>query len=515
MHVLLYTLALAGDTWTPIRSGVDYLHRTTSEPQDIFAVRVDLNVPNVGLHASADLDGVERRVNTSTFAQNTNVLVAINADWSDGGTPVGLAMSDGSLWHSHIPDNTVGGQWGYFACTATKTCTITAELPLDQAWWFSQPYMPPYRYFQAVGANGNLMLVDGVPQAGCYDSAKNPRSAICLEPNGTTLWLLAIDGRSSRAAGMTCDEVRSLMLDLGCWNGAMLDGGGSTTLVVEGDVKNNPSDGSLRTVSNHLGIVYSDSIDARCGVSNGRWCDGTVISACQGGRYLGNGDCAFYGAGCEEDGDWAYCVDYRCPNAQGNNAVCLDGSRFASCSDGQYSEGDCGVFGLACGTDAGGTSCMDPRCEAGPHSAFCTDAGLYATCTDGSYAEGDCAVYGRVCWEGTGAASCVEAACTAGPDSQLCTDAEVYEVCTGGSYVATDCAALGQRCELGVGCVEKVSEGDSEEEEKEEEEENGGQTPGTPRPLAGLGGCSHTGSLGVLGPLLGALSLRRRRAVRP
>ncbi|HND29975.1 MAG TPA: phosphodiester glycosidase family protein [Myxococcota bacterium] len=511
MPLLLSTLALAGDTWTPIRSGVDYLHRTTSEPQDIFAVRVDLTVPNVGLHASADSDGVERHVNTSTFAQNTNVLVAINADWSDGGTPVGLAMSDGSLWHSHIPDDTVGGQWGYFACTATKDCTITAERPLDYAWWFSQPYLPPYRYFQAVGANGNLMVVDGVPQAGCYDSIKNPRSAICLEANGTTLWLLAIDGRSGQAAGMTCDEVRSLMLELGCWNGAMLDGGGSTTLVIEGDVKNNPSDGSLRTVSNHLGIVYSDSIDSRCGVSNGRWCDGTVISACQGGRFIGTGDCAYYGAGCEEDGDWAYCVDYRCPQAQGNNAVCLDGSRFAACSDGQYSEGDCGVFGLACGSDAGGVGCMDPRCEAGPHSAFCTDAGLYATCTDGSYAEGDCAAYGRVCWEGSGTASCVEAACSSGPDSQTCTDAGVYEVCAGGSYTATDCSAAGQRCEPGVGCVEAGTGGDSEEEE---EEKTNGQTPGTPRSLGGLG-CSSPGVEGGTGLLLGVLALRRRNRARP
>jgi hypothetical protein len=45
MLLLSYTLALAGDTWTPIRNGVDYLHRTTAEPQDIYAVRIDLTVP--------------------------------------------------------------------------------------------------------------------------------------------------------------------------------------------------------------------------------------------------------------------------------------------------------------------------------------------------------------------------------------------------------------------------------------------------------------------------------------
>ncbi len=401
----LLDAAHAGDTWTPLRTGVDYLHRTTSEPQDIYAVRVDLTVPNVGLHASADASGTERGTNTRTFAESADVLVAINADWSDGSTPVGLAISDGWQWHSHIPDDTLGGTWGYFACTATKDCTIGAELPLDQAWWFTTPTIAPYRYFQAVGANGQLLITDGVALTGCYDSAHNPRSAICLEADGTTLWLVVADGRSGSADGLTCDGTRDLLLGLGCWNAAMLDGGGSSTLVVDGDVKNNPSDGSLRTVANHLGIVYSDTLDGRCTVNNGRWCDGTVISACQGGRYLGSGDCAAYGATCEEDGDYAYCVDYRCPGGSGTGATCLDATRFGACTDGVYGEGDCGAFGLTCGTDASGSACQDPRCAAGPNSGFCLDGERYASCTGGIYgAEVDCAASGLVC---DAAAGCV------------------------------------------------------------------------------------------------------------
>lgn len=469
---LLLPFAQASDSWTTVRPGVDVLHRTSSGPQNIYAARVDLTQPNVGLHASSDTPGVEKRVTASTFARNADALVAINGDWGDGNNPVGMAISDGRLWHSHITDDTLGGTWGFFACTATKDCTLSAERPLNEAWWFGSPTLSPYRYFQSVGANGNLLLVDGVSQSGCYDSARNPRSAVCLEADNTTLWLVVVDGRSSRSVGMTCDETRDLMQDLGCHSAVMLDGGGSSTLVVEGSVVNSPSDGSARVVTNHMGVLYADTLDARCEVSSGRWCDGTVIATCQGGRYLGSGDCAAYGAGCEEDGDYAYCVDYRCPDGSGSGASCLDRTRVASCNDGQYSEGDCGVFGLECGSDDSGTSCMDGRCEAGPNSGFCTGE-LHGSCADGAYSEQDCAALGLVCDAREG---CVEEL----PDSEVGDD----------SAVADDSAP------------ERDSEADGE------------GPPGAAVPVQELGACGCASGAGPGWWLLGVLVLMGRRRSR-
>jgi hypothetical protein len=205
--------------------------------------------------------------------------------------------------------------------------------------------------------------------------------------------LFVVDGRRDGAAGMTCAEIRDLMLEFGCQDGAMLDGGGSSTLVVEDIVKNQPSDGSLRTVSNHLGIIYSDAVDPRCDVANGRFCNGTVISTCQGGRFQGSGDCGAFGAGCEEDADYAYCVHPFCPGGRGQGAECTGATTLRQCRDGFLPEtdADCGAFGLVCGADAAGAACMEARCQAGPNSPFCAGPALAAACAAGVYAETPCA----------------------------------------------------------------------------------------------------------------------------
>lgn len=354
MLLLLLQFSLAGDTTTTVRAGVEYLHRTTSEPQDIYAARIDLSLENVAVRASGPDYDVEQHVTTSEFAENVGALVAINGDWSDTVTPVGLAIGNGWVWNDHEDG------WGFFACDIMKNCEATA---LSDAWWFD-PDGYPYRYYNAVGANSVVLMADGVQMpagSGCYDEIQNPRSAVCMEADGVHLWFVVVDGRSSRASGMTCAETAALLADLGCWDGVMLDGGGSSTLFVDGDVKNDPSDGSERTVSNHIGIIYNSSVDTGCLVPNGKWCNGTVISGCAGGESVGSGDCAAYGCGCQEDGDYAFCVDPRCPGGDGFGVACTGATTVEACSDGAYSAGDCAAFGLVCGTDRSGTTgCMDP-----------------------------------------------------------------------------------------------------------------------------------------------------------
>ncbi|MEO3756202.1 phosphodiester glycosidase family protein [Streptomyces sp. B6B3] len=88
-----------------------------------------------------------------------------------------------------------------------------------------------------------------------------PRTAVGSSADGSTLYLVAVDGRSGSSVGATLRSMADIMADLGATQDVInLDGGGSTTLVArEGDstttsVRNTPSDGSQRSVANGLGV---------------------------------------------------------------------------------------------------------------------------------------------------------------------------------------------------------------------------------------------------------------------
>lgn len=151
-------------------------------------------------------------------------------------------------------------------------------------------------------------------------------------------------------------------------------------------------------------MIWEDEADARCALANGRWCEGTAIHTCQGGRYQASSDCGADGAACQEDGDFAFCVDPQCPEGDGLRVyACVDATQIAGCNDGEYGVGDCAWFGLVCGSDAEGAACMDARCSAGPHSSFCLSDTTVAACADGVYAESACAD-GATCTDGVCAA---------------------------------------------------------------------------------------------------------------
>lgn len=85
---------------------------------------------------------------------------------------------------------------------------------------------------------------------------RHPRTAIGFSRDSSTLFLLTVDGRSENSGGMTLVELADVMRELGAWQAMNFDGGGSTTMVVEGRVVNRPSDKEgEREVGNAVMIV--------------------------------------------------------------------------------------------------------------------------------------------------------------------------------------------------------------------------------------------------------------------
>jgi len=89
-----------------------------------------------------------------------------------------------------------------------------------------------------------------------FSSARHPRTAVGFSADSSRLFLITVDGRRESDSGMSLVELARLMLDLGVYEGMNFDGGGSTTLVVDGQVVNSPSDNAgERAVGSALLVV--------------------------------------------------------------------------------------------------------------------------------------------------------------------------------------------------------------------------------------------------------------------
>jgi hypothetical protein len=108
------------------------------------------------------------------------------------------------------------------------------------------------------GVGGNLLfLADGEVLESDNQGAnlRNPRTAICH--NDDFIFFVVVDGRAEGySIGMTTYELGAFCKDkLGAEWGVNLDGGGSSTMWVNGIVQNHPSDGHERGVANALMMV--------------------------------------------------------------------------------------------------------------------------------------------------------------------------------------------------------------------------------------------------------------------
>ena len=89
-----------------------------------------------------------------------------------------------------------------------------------------------------------------------FTVVKHPRTGIGISKDSTELYLITVDGRQESSSGISLKEFANLMLKEGIYQGLNLDGGGSTTMVINGKLVNSPSDKSgERPVGNCLLVI--------------------------------------------------------------------------------------------------------------------------------------------------------------------------------------------------------------------------------------------------------------------
>jgi hypothetical protein len=199
---------------------------------------------------------------TSQFLQEFNLQVAINGGgfspwWShspadyyphegDPITPFGLTASNGDVYW--MGDTTDVGTEPTLYIGRRNTLSFNNK---------------PGRVYNAI--SGDRMLVLKGERASDLDNEElDPRTAIGINRNGRYLYLVVVDGRQPfYSDGATFADLANLLIDQGAFMGMSLDGGGSSTMVIEGDndtpvILNSPIDnyipGRERPVGNHLGI---------------------------------------------------------------------------------------------------------------------------------------------------------------------------------------------------------------------------------------------------------------------
>jgi hypothetical protein len=139
----------------------------------------------------------------------------------------------------------------------TPVWISTETRDVDPGAWPSHPNVDYTNMYCAIGPMWGLILHGGAKSTSTspsYISDVHPRTAVAF--NASYIYFIVVDGRSTISGGMTLSELADWCIsELGATDAVNNDGGGSSIMWVDGQVKNNPSDGSPRPVANGLMMI--------------------------------------------------------------------------------------------------------------------------------------------------------------------------------------------------------------------------------------------------------------------
>ena len=264
--------------WVPLFKGIDYATGTNTPGNEFPSLsaahiaRIDLHDPDIRLFSSpriddfvADASETEGQT-VSGFLAKHQLQLAVNAGLFDpseyylpAGTPMdihALSICEGVV----VSEQTRADEAATVAFTADNVPTV-----IHTNW----PASPTDGIHTAV-TGSDALLYRGTNlgyelsrQPGFIHRA-NPRTAFGISQDKRYLFILVIDGRQPGYSNGAFDyETAAWLLLAGAYDGINLDGGGSSTLVIE-DSLGKPlrlnrssavaDSGRERTVGNHFGI---------------------------------------------------------------------------------------------------------------------------------------------------------------------------------------------------------------------------------------------------------------------
>lgn len=244
-------------------AGIDYRREASWQPRPIMMHVVTIDLQTAGLKLLVTPKTPHNSRTTSAFLKEFKMKLAINASYfapfhentpwdyyprtGDPSAPIGEAISNGDRYGVPLKE------WPALCILSGNIAKI-----IDNG-------TCPKNTINGV-AGRELLVSNGKPTDAkllAQDDKPYPRVAVGIDRNGTKLWLIIIDGKQPLySEGVTKVELSQLFAKLGVDKAINLDGGGSTTLVVDtgngATVLNAPIHAKLptneRPVANHIGF---------------------------------------------------------------------------------------------------------------------------------------------------------------------------------------------------------------------------------------------------------------------
>ena len=189
--------------------------------------------------------GYEKKelVETSDFGVRAHALAAINGNFFDvknGGSVDYLKVNKELISEDQLQNGERARHQR--AAIAIRGCNLSIVK------WDGSPDWQKALPYETIMSTGPLLIDGGREEAldtAAFNRLRHPRSAVAVTNKGRIL-LITVDGRNERSAGMSLYELSHFLRWIHAEDAINLDGGGSTTLWVEGEpadgVVNYPSD---------------------------------------------------------------------------------------------------------------------------------------------------------------------------------------------------------------------------------------------------------------------------------
>ena len=247
-------------TTAPISTDTEYhddqidIVLTTMRVENTTVYVADVQIADISLLKTALAGNTYARnltETTSVQAANAGAILAINGDYY-GAQERGYVLRNGVLYRASAQSGTdalvIGADGNFRIITEGET---SADTLVREGAWQVLTFGPAL-------ISGGQVTVSSSDEVG-RAMTSNPRTAIGQISEGHYL-LVVSDGRTKESAGLSLRQLAELMQSLGAQIAYNLDGGGSSTMVFQGRVVNNPTTNGRsireRSVSDIVYIGY-------------------------------------------------------------------------------------------------------------------------------------------------------------------------------------------------------------------------------------------------------------------